>query len=104
MRDECLNEHLFFSMNHARAIIAGWVEDFSTARPHSAIGYMTPTAYAATLSPQRASGHCATRKLRADARCYRRDYAQFSTPDSSDPWMNNGGHVTSCAPARGRCG
>jgi putative transposase len=55
MRDECLNEHLFFSMNHARAIVAGWVEDFNTARPHSAIGYLTPAAYAATLKPQRAS-------------------------------------------------
>ena len=55
MRDECLNEHLFFSMNHARAIVAGWVDDFNTARPHSAIGYMTPAAYAATLKPQRAS-------------------------------------------------
>ena len=54
MRDECLNEHLFFSMNHARAVVAGWVEDFNTARPHSAIGYMTPAAYAATLNPQRA--------------------------------------------------
>jgi putative transposase len=53
MRDECLNEHLFFSMNHARAVVAGRVEDFNTARPHSAIGYMTPAAYAATLSPQR---------------------------------------------------
>ena len=52
MRDECLNEHLFFSINHARAIVAGWVEDFNTARPHSAIGYMTPAAYAATLNPQ----------------------------------------------------
>ena len=55
MRDECLNEHLFFSMNHARVVVAGWVEDFNTVRPHSAIGYMTPAAYAATLNPQRAS-------------------------------------------------
>lgn len=55
MRDECLNEHLFFSMNHARAVVANRVDDFNTARPHSAIGYMTPVAYAATLKPQRAS-------------------------------------------------
>ena len=55
MRDECLNEHLFFSMNHTRAVIAGWVEDFNTARPHSAIGYMTPATYVTTLKPQRAS-------------------------------------------------
>jgi putative transposase len=54
MRDECLDEHLFFSMSHARAVIAGWVADFNTARPHSAIGYMTPVAYAAALNPQRA--------------------------------------------------
>ena len=54
MRDECLNEQLFFSMSHARAVIAGWVEDYNTARPHSAIGYMTPATYAASLNPQRA--------------------------------------------------
>jgi putative transposase len=35
-------------------VIAGWVTDFNTARPHSAIGCMTPAAYAATLKSQRA--------------------------------------------------
>lgn len=55
MRDECLNEHLFFSMSHTRAVIAGWVDDYNTARPHSSIGYRTPAAYAALLDPQRAS-------------------------------------------------
>jgi transposase InsO family protein len=35
MREECLNEHLFVSINHARAIVATWVDDFNTARPHS---------------------------------------------------------------------
>ena len=55
MRDECLNEHLFFSMNHARAVIRGWVHDYNTARPHSSLGYLTPAAFAATLRPQRAS-------------------------------------------------
>ena len=55
MRDECLNEHLFFSMNHARAVIGGWVHDYNTARPHSSLGYLTPAAFAATLRPQRAT-------------------------------------------------
>ena len=55
MRDECLNEHLFFSMNHARAVIGGWVHDHNTARPHSSLGYLTPAAFAATMHPQRAS-------------------------------------------------
>jgi putative transposase len=35
MREECLNEHLFVSINHARTIVAIWVDDFNTARPHS---------------------------------------------------------------------
>jgi transposase InsO family protein len=52
MRDECLNEHLFFSMNHARAVIAAWRTDFNTARPHSSLAYMTPAAFAAKLKPQ----------------------------------------------------
>ena len=52
MRDECLNEHLFFSMGHARAVIAAWRADFNTARPHSSLGYMTPAAHAATFNPQ----------------------------------------------------
>lgn len=52
MRDECLNEHLFFSMGHARAVIAAWRADFNNARPHSSLGYMTPAAYAASLKPQ----------------------------------------------------
>jgi len=64
MRDECLNEHLFFSMNHARAVIGGWVHDFNTARPHSSLGYLTPSAFAETLRPQRAS---ALRQLESSA-------------------------------------
>ena len=91
MRDECLNEHLFFSMNHARAVIAGWTADYNTARPHSAIRYMTP---AANPEPATGTGAAPPGKLRADARCYRRAPAQFSIPDSSDPWMNKGGHVS----------
>jgi hypothetical protein len=46
---------LFFSVNHVRAMVAGWVDDLNTARPHSAIGHMTPAAYVATLKAQRAS-------------------------------------------------
>jgi putative transposase len=51
MRDELLNESLFFGLGHARAEIAAWVTDYNTERPHSALGYRTPAAYAATLVP-----------------------------------------------------
>ena len=32
---------------HARAKIAAWVDDYNTGRPHSALGYATPAAFAA---------------------------------------------------------
>lgn len=49
MRDELLNETVFTSMAQARAVIATWVTDYNTARPHSALGYQTPAAHAAKL-------------------------------------------------------
>jgi len=42
MRDELLNETVFTSMAQARAVIAAWVADYNTTRPHSALGYQTP--------------------------------------------------------------
>ena len=50
MRDELLNETLFFNLDHARAAIKAWTDDFNQSRPHSAIGYLTPAAYAASLT------------------------------------------------------
>ncbi len=50
MRDELLNETLFFGLDHARSVIAAWVTDYNANRPHSALGYQTPAAYAAQLA------------------------------------------------------
>ena len=55
MRDECLNEHLFFSTRHAHAVKAGWIHDYNTVRPHSSLGYQTPAAYAEAQRSQRPS-------------------------------------------------
>lgn len=49
MRDELLNESLFFGLDHAREELAIWVTDYNTERPHSALGYTTPAAFAAGL-------------------------------------------------------
>jgi len=49
MRDELLNETLFFGLDHARRTLARWVADYNH-RPHSAIRYQTPAAYAARLT------------------------------------------------------
>jgi transposase InsO family protein len=50
MRDELLNETLFFSLGQAREAITAWMEDYNTARPHSSLAYETPAAYAAKFA------------------------------------------------------
>jgi putative transposase len=50
MRDELLNETLFFDLDQARQMIGAWVTDYNTARPHSSLGYRTPAAYADQLT------------------------------------------------------
>lgn len=55
MRDELLNETLFLTLGQARDIVAGWVEDYNTERPHSSLGYATPAAFAAGLALQGAA-------------------------------------------------
>jgi hypothetical protein len=53
MRDELLNESLFLGLDHARETIARWVADYNQRRPHSALGYIPPAAYAANLTAMR---------------------------------------------------
>jgi putative transposase len=47
LRDELLNETLFTSLAQARVLIEDWRRDYNTERPHSALGNLTPIAYAA---------------------------------------------------------
>ena len=44
-RDECLNEHWFLSMRHARAVIEDWRQEYNSERPHSSLGYLTPNQF-----------------------------------------------------------
>lgn len=48
-RDECLHEHWFVSLEHARAVSGAWRRDDNEVRPHSAIQDQTPAAFAAAL-------------------------------------------------------
>jgi putative transposase len=50
MRDERLNDSILRDLAHARVVIAVWVADYSTERPHSALGYRTPVDYARPLT------------------------------------------------------
>jgi len=42
LRDECLNETVFTSLRHARAVLASWQRDYNEVRPHSALNGQTP--------------------------------------------------------------
>ena len=45
LRDECLNEHLFANLRHARALIGAWRDDYNHHRPHSSLDGLTPWEY-----------------------------------------------------------
>ena len=57
LRDECLNETLFTSMNHARAVLAAWKQDYNHVRPHTALGGLAPVPAATGSRAQCAPGH-----------------------------------------------
>jgi putative transposase len=48
-RDECLNEHWFLSLAHARRVIEAWRIEYNTERPHSSLGNQTPAEFASGL-------------------------------------------------------
>jgi putative transposase len=48
-RDECLNEHWFVSMRHARQVIEDWRQEYNSQRPHSSLGYLTPNQFAGSF-------------------------------------------------------
>jgi putative transposase len=55
IRQECLNAAWFLSMTDARQRISEWRGDYNHHRPHSALGNLTPNAFAEQL--------CLTRKF-----------------------------------------
>ena len=50
LRDECLNEHWFVSLSHARVIIEAWRREYNEERPKKSLGGLTPSAYAKQLA------------------------------------------------------
>lgn len=45
LRDECLNEHWFTSLDHARKAIEDWRLDYNRERPHSSLGNLSPEEF-----------------------------------------------------------
>jgi len=72
LRDELLNETLFRSLPHARAVLETWRCDYNETRPHSKLGWLTPKAYAEALTghigrPAALVDGCADRPLATPA-------------------------------------
>ena len=48
LRDELLAVEAFTSLLEAQVLVQDWRIEYNTTRPHSALGYLTPTDYAKT--------------------------------------------------------
>jgi putative transposase len=58
LRDEFLNETLFSTLAQARIALAGWRADYNGSRPHSQLGWKTPSEFAFTFHPRRDLALC----------------------------------------------
>jgi putative transposase len=45
-RDECLNQHWFMSLLHAKKVIEEWRNDYNLQRPHTSLNGLTPYEFA----------------------------------------------------------
>lgn len=45
VRQECLSQHWFESLAEAKSIIEKWRIDYNEQRPHSSLGFQTPSEY-----------------------------------------------------------
>jgi putative transposase len=51
LRQECLNENWFLTLEDAQQRMDIWRQDYNEQRPHSALGQRTPTEFANSSSP-----------------------------------------------------
>ena len=63
LREECLNEHVFVSLDDVRRKIERWRIEYNRERPHSSLGHLTSEEFAAT---NQGSSACARTAWPAD--------------------------------------
>jgi len=51
LRDECLNQEIFYSLKEAQVVIEQWRNQYNTIRPHSSLGYRPPAPQTSTSQP-----------------------------------------------------
>ena len=54
LRDEKLNDTLFSTLHQARVELASWRNDYNTNRPHSGLGWLTPSEFAKSVTSKQA--------------------------------------------------
>lgn len=45
LRDECLNQEIFSSIEQAGIVLETWRQEYNNYRPHSSLGYLSPEEY-----------------------------------------------------------
>lgn len=50
VRDECLSQNYFVSLEDARERVEAWRVEYNERRPHSALGYLAPREFASTIA------------------------------------------------------
>lgn len=57
-RDELLDREVFTTLTEAKVLVGDYVRRYNTERPHSSLGYRTPSAFAAArIQPQNSVGY-----------------------------------------------
>jgi putative transposase len=54
LRDECLNEHWFVSLEHAKTTIEAWRQEYNNERPKKSLGGLTFATYAQKIAEENA--------------------------------------------------
>jgi putative transposase len=57
LRDECLNQEIFYSLKEAQVVIEQWRNQYNTIRPHSSLGYRPPAPQTSTGKPHYMDRH-----------------------------------------------
>jgi len=50
LRQECLNENWFLSLDDARQKVEAWRQEYNKIRPHGALGNVSPLVYASSMA------------------------------------------------------
>ena len=100
MRDELLNETLFFDLDDARAKIATWVADYNIRRPHSSLKYLTPRGLC-RLPHRNGRSAAQPRPASPIVRCSTRATWRTKLRDSNRCWMTIRWQVRNVSPRMG---